>query len=151
MTSMDAGKHTRRNLLKMLGAAAGTLMVPSAAFGSRSSARKPNVVLIFTDDQGSIDVNCYGAEDLYTENLDRLAAQGTRFTQFYVGAAVCSPSRAALLTGRYPRRAGLLGNAPSHKGRKGMPSEQVTIAEMMKAAGYRTGHVGKWLKDLKQK
>ncbi|KPK36462.1 MAG: hypothetical protein AMJ65_16140, partial [Phycisphaerae bacterium SG8_4] len=74
---MDASKQTRRGFLKMLGAAAGTLMVRPAAFGRRSSARKPNVVLIFTDDQGSIDVNCYGARDLYTENLDRLAAQGT--------------------------------------------------------------------------
>ena len=100
MTSMAASKHTRRDFLKMLGAAAGTLMVPPAAFGSRRPGRKPNVVLIFTDDQGSIDVNCYGAKDLYTENLDRLAARGTRFTQFYVGGPVCSPSRAALLTGR---------------------------------------------------
>ncbi|NOR66967.1 MAG: sulfatase-like hydrolase/transferase, partial [Woeseiaceae bacterium] len=119
-------------------------MIPGAVFGGRNSARKPNVVLIFTDDQGSIDVNCYGAKDLYTEYLDRLAARGTRFTQFYVGAPVCSPSRAALMTGRYPRHAGLLGNASSHKGRQGMPSEQVTIAEMMKSAGYATGHVGKW-------
>ncbi|HCO95337.1 MAG TPA: sulfatase [Phycisphaerales bacterium] len=120
------------------------MMMPKAVFGMRQSARKPNVVLIFTDDQGSIDVNCYGAKDLYTENLDRLAAEGTRFTQFYVGAPVCSPSRAAPMTGRYPRCAGLLSNAPSDKGREGMPTEQVTIAEMMKSAGYATGHVGKW-------
>ena len=144
MAGTDAGKHTRRGFLKTLCAAAGTLMIPPAAFGRRRSARKPNVVLIFTDDQGTIDVNCYGAKDLYTDNLDALAARGTRFTQFYVGAPVCSPSRAALLTGRYPRHAGLLGNAPSHKGREGMPSKQVTIAEMMKSAGYATGHVGKW-------
>jgi len=128
----------------MLGLAAGSMIMPQAVFGRRQAARKPNVVLIFTDDQGSIDVNCYGAKDLYTENLDRLAAEGTRFTQFYVGAPVCSPSRAALMTGRYPRCAGLLSNAPSDKGRPGMPTEQVTIAEMMKSAGYATGHVGKW-------
>ena len=137
-------KQTRRDFLKVLGLTAGSMMMPKAVFGRQKAARKPNVVLIFTDDQGSIDVNCYGAKDLYTENLDRLAAQGTRFTQFYVGAPVCSPSRAALMTGRYPRCAGLLGNAPSHKGREGMPTEQVTIAEMMKSAGYATGHVGKW-------
>jgi len=137
-------KQTRRDFLKVLGLTAGSLMMPKAVFGRRQAARKPNVVLIFTDDQGSIDVNCYGAKDLYTENLDRLAAEGTRFTQFYVGAPVCSPSRAALMTGRYPRCAGLLGNAPSHKGREGMPTEQVTIAEMMKSAGYATGHIGKW-------
>jgi len=138
------GKQTRRDFLKVLGLAAGSLMIPQAVFGRRQAARKPNVVLIFTDDQGSIDVNCYGAKDLYTANLDRLAAEGTRFTQFYVGAPVCSPSRAALMTGRYPRCAGLLNNAPSDKGRPGMPTEQVTIAEMMKSAGYATGHVGKW-------
>ncbi len=138
------GKQTRRDFLKVLGLTAGSLMMPKAVFGRQKAARKPNVVLIFTDDQGSIDVNCYGAKDLYTENLDRLAAEGTRFTQFYVGAPVCSPSRAALMTGRYPRCAGLLSNAPSDKGRTGMPTEQVTIAEMMKSAGYATGHVGKW-------
>ncbi|MHC4439631.1 MAG: sulfatase-like hydrolase/transferase, partial [Planctomycetota bacterium] len=103
-----------------------------------------NVVLIFTDDQGSIDLNCYGAKDLYTANLDKLAAEGTRFTQFYVGAPVCSPSRAALMTGRYPQRAGVPGNVSSQAGHAGMPTEQVTIAEMMKSTGYATGHVGKW-------
>ncbi len=82
-------------------------MVPGATLGRRRSSRRPNVVLIFTDDQGSIDLNCYGAKDLYTDNLDRLAEQGTRFAQFYVGAPVCSPSRAALMTGRYPRHAEL--------------------------------------------
>jgi arylsulfatase A-like enzyme len=136
--------QTRRDFLRRLGCVAGSVVVPSLVFGKRQSARKPNVVLIFTDDQGTIDVNCYGSKDLYTPNLDRLAAEGTRFTQFYVGAPVCSPSRAALMTGRYPRRAGLLGNASSQKGRAGMPTEQVTIAEVMKSAGYVTGHVGKW-------
>jgi len=91
-----------------------------------------------------VDVNCYGAKDLHTPNLDRLAREGTRFTQFYVGAPVCSPSRAALMTGRYPQRAGVPGNVSSDKGKPGMPAEQVTIAEMMKSAGYATGHVGKW-------
>ena len=62
------------------------------------ASERPNVILIFTDDQGSVDLNCYGATDLITPHLDSLAARGTRFTQFYVGAPVCSPSRAALLT-----------------------------------------------------
>lgn len=109
-----------------------------------AETKRPNVIVILLDDQGSIDVNCYGAKDLATPNLDRLAERGTRFTQFYVGAPVCSPSRAALLTGRYPQRAGVPGNMPSHPGRDGMPTEQVTMAEMMKQAGYITGHVGKW-------
>jgi arylsulfatase A-like enzyme len=107
-------------------------------------ARRPNVIFILTDDQGSIDVNCYGAKDLVTPNMDRLAAEGVRFTQFYACSPVCSPSRAAILTGRYPQRAQLPQMASSQPGGKGMPGEQVTIAEMMKAAGYATGHVGKW-------
>ncbi|MBN2316153.1 MAG: sulfatase-like hydrolase/transferase [Sedimentisphaerales bacterium] len=137
-------QQTRRDFLKCLGVAAGSLMVSQVTFSRQKSPRKPNVVLIFTDDQGSIDLNCYGAKDLYTQNLDRLAKEGTRFTQFYVGAPVCSPSRSALMTGRYPQRAGVPGNVSSQQGHAGMPTEQVTIAEMMKAAGYVTGHVGKW-------
>ena len=105
---------------------------------------RPNVLLVYTDDQGSIDVGCYGATDLHTPNLDALAANGVRFTQFYSAAPVCSPSRAALLTGRYPQRAGLASNASSRRGGHGMPSEQRTIAEILKNAGYATGHIGKW-------
>jgi arylsulfatase A-like enzyme len=102
------------------------------------------VILIYTDDQGSIDAGCYGADDLFTPHIDVLAARGVRFTQFYSAAPVCSPSRAALLTGRYPQWAGLAGNAGSQPGGHGMPAEQVTIAEMLKAGGYACGHVGKW-------
>ncbi|MHC4534920.1 MAG: sulfatase-like hydrolase/transferase [Planctomycetota bacterium] len=137
-------KQTRRDFLKVLGLTAGSLIITGSVFGKRRAARKPNVILIFTDDQGTIDVNCYGSKDLYTSNLDRLAKEGTRFTQFYVGAPVCSPSRAALMTGRYPQGAGVPGNVSSQPGHSGMPTEQITIAEMMKAAGYATGHVGKW-------
>lgn len=111
---------------------------------TNDSEAKPNVVLILTDDQGSIDLNCYGANDLKTPNLDKLAKQGVRFTQFYVGSAVCSPSRACLLTGRSPQGAGLPAMASSEKGRAGMPTNQITIAEVLKGAGYKTGHVGKW-------
>ena len=104
----------------------------------------PNVLIIFTDDQGSIDMNIYGARDLITPNMDALAMDGIRFTQFYAGSPVCSPSRAALMTGRYPHFAGLAGNAGSQYGGRGMPSEQVTLAETLKEAGYVTAHVGKW-------
>ncbi|MFK7936725.1 MAG: sulfatase-like hydrolase/transferase [Saprospiraceae bacterium] len=104
----------------------------------------PNVIIIYTDDQGTIDANCYGAKDLFTPNMDRLAATGVKFNQFYAAAAVCSPSRAALLTGKTPLAAGLPGNAPSLAGEAGMPTEQVTIAEKLKANGYATGHIGKW-------
>ncbi len=106
--------------------------------------RRPNVLFILADDLGSIDLNCYGATDLATPNLDALAAVGVRFTQFYAAAPVCSPSRAALLTGRFPQRAGVPGNVSSQKGGTGMPTSQVTIAERMKIAGYATAHIGKW-------
>jgi arylsulfatase A-like enzyme len=105
---------------------------------------KPNVILIVTDDQGAADARCYGSKDLETPNIDALAASGVRFTQFYSAAPVCSPSRAGLLTGRYPLRAGLIGNASSEPGHAGMPTEQITIAEMLKASGYATAHIGKW-------
>jgi len=105
---------------------------------------RPNVILIVTDDQGAVDAGCYGAKDLATPAIDGLAARGVRFTQFYAGAPVCSPSRACLLTGRYPLRAGLTGNASSEPGGAGMPTEQITLAEMFKAAGYATAHIGKW-------
>ena len=103
------------------------------------------MLVIFTDDQGSIDVNAYGAKDLITPAMDSLCRDGVRFTQFYSASAVCSPSRAALLTGRVPLRAGVPGNVSSHPGGRGaMPAEQITMAEMFKAAGYATAHIGKW-------
>lgn len=105
---------------------------------------KPNVIVIFTDDQGTLDTGAYGSDDLVTPAMDKLAAEGVRFSQFYAAAPVCSPSRAGLLTGRYPARAGMPGNAGSEKGRTGMPASEVTIAEMMKEAGYATAHIGKW-------
>ncbi|GJM32299.1 MAG: hypothetical protein DHS20C18_13000 [Saprospiraceae bacterium] len=104
----------------------------------------PNVIIILTDDQGTMDLNCYGAKDLYTPHIDGLAASGVRFTQFYAAAPVCSPSRAALLTGLNPQAAGLPGNASSIPGHGGMPTDRFTIAEMMKSAGYSTAHIGKW-------
>ncbi|MCG8582926.1 MAG: sulfatase-like hydrolase/transferase [Bacteroidales bacterium] len=104
----------------------------------------PNVIIILTDDQGSIDMNCYGADDLYTPHMDALAASGVQFNQFYVAAPVCSPSRASMLTGQNPHKAGLPGNASSKEGHAGMPTEKVTIAEILKSEGYQTAHIGKW-------
>jgi arylsulfatase A-like enzyme len=116
-----------------------TRQIPAA-----TTAERPNVIIIYTDDQGSLDLNCYGADDLHTPNLDRLAKEGVRFTQMYSPSAICSASRAGLLTGKTPARAGVPGNVSSHRGHSGMPPEQVTIAEMLKKAGYRTAHIGKW-------
>lgn len=108
----------------------------------------PNILLILTDDQIFMDLGCYGSEDLHTPNLDKLAENGIRFTQFYAGAPVCSPSRAALLTGKYNFNAGLFGNvAPPHldpEGKSGLPTDEITMAEVFKEAGYKTALIGKW-------
>ncbi|MCB1206864.1 MAG: sulfatase-like hydrolase/transferase [Verrucomicrobiae bacterium] len=109
------------------------------------AAERPNVIFLLADDQGSVDLGSYGSEDLETPHLDALASRGVRFTRFYSAAPVCSPSRAGVLTGRYPVRAGVPGNCASQKGAKGaLPPEEVTMAEMFKAAGYATAHIGKW-------
>ena len=110
-----------------------------------TAAARPNVIVIMADDQGTVDLGCYGSKDLLTPNADALAAKGVQFTQFYSGAPVCSPSRACLLTGRYPVRAGVPTNCASQNGAKGaLPATEVTMAEMFKAAGYATAHIGKW-------
>jgi arylsulfatase A len=109
-----------------------------------AEARRPNVIVILTDDQGTIDANCYGARDLVTPAIDALAERGVRFTQFYAAAPVCSPSRAGLITGRYPIRAGVPNNVSSQQGHAGMAAEQVTLGDMFQAAGYATAHIGKW-------
>lgn len=105
---------------------------------------RPNVVLFFTDDHGTLDLGSYGAPDLFTPHIDGLAKEGVRFTQFYVAASVCSSSRASLLTGRHHIRAGVRGNVSSQPGQPGMPTEEVTLAELLRSAGYRTGLFGKW-------
>lgn len=104
------------------------------------------MVVIFADDLGYGDLGCYGSPTIRTPHLDRMAAEGMRFTDFYVASEVCSPSRAALLTGRYPIRSGMYGPRrvlfPNSKG--GLPDSEITIAEALKAKGYATAHVGKW-------
>jgi arylsulfatase A-like enzyme len=137
----------KRNSIRRPGAAgaraAGAAFLLAASLLAHGASR-PNVLLIYTDDQGSGDLHCYGAKDLVTPNADALAASGIRFTQFYSAAPVCSPSRAALLTGRYPQRAGVPGNVSSMAGHAGMPGSQLTLAELLHDAGYFTAHVGKW-------
>ena len=105
--------------------------------------RPPNIVIIFTDDQGYADISVYGAQGFQTPNLDRLANEGIRFTDFQVSQAVCSASRAALLTGSYSERVGVQG-AFNHTARVGLNPDEETIAEMLKSIGYVTGIFGKW-------
>jgi arylsulfatase len=103
----------------------------------------PNVVIIFCDDLGYADVGIYGAQGYATPNIDRLAAQGTRFTRFYVAQAVCSASRAALLTGCYPNRIGIRG-ALGPKSKVGISDDEMTLAEVVKQRNYATAIFGKW-------
>ena len=105
--------------------------------------RPPNVVIIYVDDMGYGDLGCFGAKKIKTPNLDRMAKEGTRFTSFYVAQAVCSASRAALMTGKYSNRTGVLGAlGPNAKG--GLARNHTTIAEMLKSLGYATSIIGKW-------
>ena len=106
---------------------------------------KPNVLLIFTDDQGYADVGAYGSTFIDTPNIDRMAADGVRFTQFYAAAPVCAPSRAGLLTGKTPDKAGVTTNVHIDAGPgRGLQLEEVTIAEVLADNGYRTAAIGKW-------
>ncbi|MBL8174833.1 MAG: sulfatase [Bryobacterales bacterium] len=103
----------------------------------------PNIVMIYADDLGSGDLGCYGNPTIRTPHLDRMAAEGMRFTQFYSAAPLCSPSRAALMTGRYPVRSGInFVLFPDSKG--GLPATEVTMAQMLRQRGYATQIVGKW-------
>ncbi len=114
------------------------------ALGSaaRAEARPPNVVMIYADDLGYGDLGCYGSQ-IETPYLDRLAEEGMRFTHFYSASSVCSPSRAALLTGRYPMRTGVL-RVLGQTDPGGLDASEVTLAEMLKGAGYATACIGKW-------
>ncbi|MEH6779285.1 sulfatase [Maribacter arcticus] len=103
----------------------------------------PNIILIFTDDQGYNDVGVFGAEDISTPNLDQMAKDGAKLTNFYAAQAVCSASRAAILTGSYPNRIGI-HNALMPNSKKGLNPKETTLAEMLKNKGYTTGIFGKW-------
>jgi arylsulfatase A len=123
------------------------LFLPGICF---SQSKPPNFIVIFADDLGYGDLSCYGNPTILTPSLDKMASEGMRFTQFYVGAGICTPSRAALLTGRLAIRTGI------HAGERGTPSvfnlnsssglplKEITIAEMLKTKGYATGIIGKW-------
>jgi arylsulfatase A-like enzyme len=114
---------------------------PLLASGAES--RPPNIVIIFTDDQGYADIGVFGAKGFQTPNLDRLAREGIKFANFHVAQPVCSASRAALLTGCYPNRIGIHG-ALGPNARHGISDDEMTLAELLKQKGYATGMAGKW-------
>ncbi len=127
----------------------GLLIVIVAGFKPWVSddAAQPNVVIIFTDDLGYGDLGAYGHPTIRTPHLDRMAQEGMKFTQFYSAASVCTPSRAALLTGRLPIRSGMASDERRvlfPDSRYGIPAEEITLAEALKEQGYATAAVGKW-------
>jgi arylsulfatase len=125
-------------------AAAVLIAFTFVAAGLRAAAvDRPNIVLILADDLGYADLGCYGAKDIATPHLDRLAAEGSRFTSFYVAQAVCTASRAALMTGFYPNRVGMSG-ALNHTSTTGLSPKERTLAERLKENGYATAVFGKW-------
>ena len=110
---------------------------------SAADQRPPNVVIILVDDLGYADLGCFGAEKIKTPNMDRMAAEGMKFTSFYVAQAVCSASRAALMTGCYANRVGMQG-ALNHTSKEGLHPDEWLLPEMCKARGYATAAFGKW-------
>jgi arylsulfatase A-like enzyme len=119
------------------------LVVFSISHSLIAAERQPNIIFILADDLGYGDIGAYGATAIATPNIDRMAAQGAMFNEFYSVSPVCTPARAALLTGRYPIRQGI-HEVFYPESFQGMDPTEVTVAEVLKDAGYRTGLVGKW-------
>jgi arylsulfatase A len=151
----------RRDFLKVLGA--GTVAPPVAGFlqtqrcwgvqsrirASNPSNKKPNIIFIMADDLGYRELGCYGQQKIKTPHIDRLAAEGMRFRQYYTGSAVCAPARCNLMTGKhgghaYVRNNSEIGSWDSFRGQLPLPAETVTVAGLLKEQGYATGAFGKW-------
>jgi len=136
----------RRDFLKSLGLAAASLTLNSRAYGRPGAPDdKPNIIILLADDLGYGDLGCYGNQTIKTPNLDALAAAGLRFTDFHSNGPMCSPTRAALLTGRYQQRCGIEGVLSGKSNYDtGMSPDEVTFAEVLELAGYATACFGKW-------
>ena len=127
-----------------------TVFGPPQFVAAEDPAVKPNVITVFIDDMGYSDLSCFGGTDVTTEHIDRLAAEGLRFTQFYVNAPICSPSRVALSTGQYPQRwriTSYLAHRQLNQSRgmdQWLDTKAPMLARQLQQAGYATGHFGKW-------
>lgn len=141
----------RMNRRQFMAATAGSLAGLAAwrTTGGAEGGRKPNIIFIMADDLGYGDLGCYGQEHIRTPNIDKLAEQGMRFTQCYAGSTVCAPSRSVLMTGQHTGHTRVRGNfgkagGVGPQGRVPLKAEDVTVAEVLKKAGYATGITGKW-------
>jgi len=132
---------SRRGFLKAATVAAAALQLPQATYAKSDPQAKPNFIIIFTDDQGYEDVGCFGSKQIRTPRLDKMASEGTKFTSFYA-QTVCGPSRAALMTGCYPLRVAKRNNQVDIH--PYLHTKEITVAEILKAAGYTTACFGKW-------
>ncbi len=137
--------RNRREFLASLGVGAASLAVPGLAASAGPKGKRPNIVFIMVDDMGYADLGCYGSKVIETPRLDRMAAEGMRFTQAYSGCTVCAPARSTLMTGTHMGHTPVRGNT----GGVPLPDGDVTVAEVLEQAGYATGGFGKWgLGDL---
>ncbi|MHC4487471.1 MAG: arylsulfatase, partial [Planctomycetota bacterium] len=139
----------RRDFFKALGVSTATLALRSAIAAGQPSNKKLNIIFIMADDLGYQELGCYGQQKIKTPHIDRLAAAGMRFTQYYTGSAVCAPARCNLITGKhgghaYVRNNSEVGGWDSFRGQLPLPADTVTIAGLLKQQGYVTGAFGKW-------
>jgi len=143
---MQSKQLNRRGFLKMIGmSAAVAAAAPTVAAPAKSAkSAKPNFIVIYADDQGYGDLGCYGSKKVKTPHIDKMCAEGMKFTDFYVTAPVCSPTRSSLVTGCYPRRVGMHQHVLFPHSSRGLNPSEITIAELLKKQGYATACVGKW-------
>ena len=135
----------RRSFVKLTGLSVASLALPGCSGAlklsdNESAVKKPNIIFIIVDDMGWADLGCYGSRQIKTPNIDRMAAEGVRFTQAYSGCTVCAPARSVLMTGLHMGHTSVRGNT----GGIPLQDEDVTVAEVLKSAGYATGGFGKW-------
>ncbi len=136
----------RREFVKMAGIGVATIAANGFAMGmAKDKETRPNIIYIMADDLGYGDLGCYGQTKIKTPNIDRIAAEGMKFTDYYAGSTVCAPSRCSLMTGLHTGHTFIRGNREVQpEGQCPMPAETVTVAKLMQKAGYRTGMMGKW-------
>ena len=143
---MSTPHYTRRDFLKVAGLTTASLALlgPIHRIDGAAKTRGPNIIFILADDLGYGDLGCYGQKKIKTPNIDKMAAEGIKFTNHYAGSTVCAPSRSCLMTGQHTGHTTVRGNSGKDGRRVSLRDEDVTVAEVLKQAGYTTGTIGKW-------